>query len=116
MRGARVQSRGILEASGVINEHLIVEDGGHARLGGVLAGTPIVHAGDTLDVTGTLASRIPSTIDGTILVAVGAVIRGQHVAPDGSLTDRAKEPRSITDSTPRYRIISGGRAVTLAAA
>ncbi|WP_448261886.1 hypothetical protein [Microbacterium aurum] len=99
----------------LINEHLIVEDGGHVRLSGVFTGTPIVHEGGTLDVTGTLATRIPSTIEGTILAAVGAIIRDQQVAPDGSLSEPSIEPRWVTDSTPKFRVVTGGRNVGLRA-
>lgn len=116
MAGIRVRAGGILEASGIINEHLIVEDGGQARLRGVCACRPTVHAGGLLDVTGSLLSRIPLEINGTILVAVGAVIRGQRVAADGTLTDGEQPSAGIHDATPRYRIQSGGRTTTLTAA
>jgi hypothetical protein len=113
LHGVIVRAGGALDASGIINEHLIIEDGGHVRLSGVLTGAPNVHAGGTLDVTGTLATRIPSTIEGTILVAVGAIIRERQVALDGSLAARSTESPWTTDSTPRFRMVSGGRDINL---
>jgi hypothetical protein len=116
MAGVRVRSGGFLEASGIINEHLIIEDEGQVKLSGVCAGTPTVQAGGTLDVTGNLITRIPSTIQGRIVVAAGAVIRDKQVGSDGTLVDRTAEGQPITESTPRFRIVSGGRDITLVAA
>lgn len=113
MAGARVKNGGLLEASGIINEHLIIEDGGHVNLSGVCAGTPTVHAGGTLDVTGNLITRIPSTIEGRILVAVGAIIRDQQVTENGTLVPRGTISGPIMDSTPRFQIIREGRSIAL---
>lgn len=113
MAGARVPAGGILDVSEIINDHLIVEDGGSAHLSGVCAGIPTIHAGGGLDVTGTISARAPSAIEGMILVAVGVVIRDQQAAADGTLTTRTTSPHAITDDTPRSRLISGGRNISL---
>ncbi len=114
--GVRVRNGGILNTNGIISEHLIIEDGGHVNLSGTCAGTLTIHRGGSLDMTGTITTRIPATIDGEMLIAVGANIRGQQLAPDGTFTPPTTEPRAITDSTPRYRLLTGGRNITLAPA
>lgn len=111
--GVHVLASGVLIAAGIIRQRLIVEAGGACYASGYIRAVPKVAQGGLLDVTGELSPvRWPEAdIDGTILIAVGAVYGQQVVTPDGGLAPLDPSTRvRVSDAAPRFRVVRNGSA------
>lgn len=114
--GVHVVTGGTLVTSGIIRQRLVVDSGGACYASGYIRAVPNVAEGGLLEVTGELSPvRWPEAdIEGTILIAVGAVYGKQVVTPDGSLAPLDPGTRvQVSDSTPRFRIVRSGPTLVL---
>lgn len=111
-RGARVQENGYLDLGGVLNGQLIVDEGGEARVGGTVNGSVVVHG--RCDITGVVSGSIKAEPGSDVTVAAGAFIGQRVLSEQGVLVPMQSGRASfISDSSPRFRLESGGSFVSL---
>lgn len=111
--GVHVHPGGLLTTSGIINNWLQVDSDAACYTSGLIHAQPLVAEGGLLDIRGWLTiPRLRRAQPGTLLLAVGARYNDSVLRPDGTFTPRT-DTGEAPASSPRYRVVSGGRELVL---